>query len=126
MRVRLLVLGLLGLAFLVAIFVAERFAELPELSFARALQIAETQPSEERAPRLLIRGVVHALPQPGSSGPAFWMQDEEGYTFAVEYTGGRALPPLRPGERVVVLGHAHGGASPYFHASDVRVERGSR
>ncbi len=124
MRLRPVVWGVLGLTLVLAFFMAQQFAELPEVSFVRAVQMAQEQPSEERAPTVMIRGVVHAVPQPGSSGLAFWMQDGEGSIFAVEYTGGKALPPLRPGDRVAVLGHAHGGASPYFHASDVRLEQG--
>ncbi len=123
MRVRPLAIAVLVLGTPAVFFVAQHFAHVPEMRFAEALRRAEEQPSEERAPKVLIRGVVHAVPAAGQVSPTFWMQDAEGTVFAVEYEGGEALPVLAPGMRVVVLGHAHGGASPFFHASEVRVER---
>ncbi len=122
MRFRTVVLGVFVVLVPVLLFLAQRFAQLPEVTFAQALRMAEEQPGEERALKVMIRGTVHALPQPGRVSPTFWLQDQEGFVFAVEYTGGEALPPLRIGERVVVLGHAHGGTSAYFHASEVRRE----
>lgn len=122
MRLRPIVIVVLLLGIPAALFLAQRFAQVPEVTFAEALRLAEEQPSEERAPKVMIRGVVHALAAPGQVSPRFWMQDTQGRVFAVDYTGGEALPVLTPGTRVVVLGHAHGGASPYFHASEVRRE----
>ncbi|MDW7997009.1 MAG: hypothetical protein RMJ46_04930 [Bacteroidota bacterium] len=120
MRPVVIVLFVLGVP--ATLFIAQHFATLPELTFAQAVVLAEQQPGEERAQKVMLRGTVHALPPPGRVTPTFWMQDTEGTIFAVEYTGGEALPVLQPGESIVVFGHAHGGASPYFHASEVRRE----
>lgn len=122
MRLRLVVGAVLVLSVPAALFLAQHFAQVPEVTFAEALRLSEQQPSEERAPKVMVRGVVHALPAPGQVSPTFWMQDTEGHIVAVEYTGGEAVPVLTPGTRVVVLGHAHGGAPPFFHASEVRLE----
>ncbi|MCS7176923.1 MAG: hypothetical protein NZ960_04790 [Candidatus Kapabacteria bacterium] len=122
MRRSLLVVFVIVGAIPLLFFVALHFAQLPEVTFEEALRLVAAQPSEERAPKVMVRGTVHALPQSGQISPTFWMQDRQGQVFAVEYTGGEALPVLQVGQSVVVVGHAHGGSSPYFHASEVRKE----
>lgn len=120
MRTVIVVLAVVGIP--AVFFLAQHFAQLPVVSFQQAVQMAESSPSEERAPKVMVRGTVHAVPAPGQVSPTFWMQDSEGTVFAVEYTGGEALPVLQPGDSIAVLGHAHGGTTPYFHASEVRRE----
>jgi len=122
MRLRPVVLIVAAVGLPLLFVVVQRFAQLPEVTFAQAVQLSESQPSEERAPKVMVRGRVHALPPPGRISPTFWMEDTAGHVFPVEYTGGEALPALQVGQSVVVLGHAHGGASAYFHASEVRLE----
>jgi hypothetical protein len=122
MRLRTLSIGLAVVGVPLLVYLAERSAQVPEVTFARAVEMAAERSSEEKAPTVMLRVRVHALPSAGTASPTLWAQDAEGRVFAVEYTGGEALPVLQPGQPLMLIGHAHGGERPYFHALQIRQQ----
>ncbi|KAB2895339.1 MAG: hypothetical protein D8M52_02320 [Chlorobi bacterium] len=97
-----------------AFYIAWHYGEAASVDFATATQIASTADENDQAPKVVIVATIASI-----AGSKMECTDKAGVPFVIEYTGETPQYPFKVGAVMRFVGHVHGGASPYFHATQV-------
>ncbi len=114
--IRRIVIALVIVGLPVGIWFAAKYGQLEETTFANAVATAQTSTEGEQAPKALLRVRIVALADAEGMMSA---DDATGRRFRLQYTGSTPVPPFSEGAEVRFVGHVHGGAEGYFHATQV-------
>ncbi|RPI69536.1 MAG: hypothetical protein EHM43_01515 [Ignavibacteriae bacterium] len=97
----------------IAFYVASQYGELDDVTFTQASRTEATMEGDQ-APKVIIVSSITQL-----SDAEMFCEDREGTRFKVDYTGSAPETPFAAGQVVRFVGHVHGGATGYFHATQV-------
>jgi hypothetical protein len=97
----------------IAFYVASKYGELDDVTFAQAATVNATVEGDQ-APKVIIVSTITQL-----SDAEMFCEDRTGTRFKVDYTGSTPDQPFAAGQTVRFVGHVHGGATGYFHATQV-------
>jgi hypothetical protein len=114
--IRRVVVALAIVGIPLGIWFAAEYGRLEETTFANAVATAQSSTEGEQAPKALLR--VRIVTLVGEDG-MMEVEDATARRFRLQYTGSAPEPPFTIGAEVRFVGHVHGGAEGYFHATQV-------
>lgn len=100
-----------------AFYVASQFGRLDEMTFSQAVAQTTSDDESDQAPKALVACTIVSL-----TSDTMNCTDSDGASFNVDYTGKPPDTPFASGMRVHFVGHVHGGADPYFHATQAYIQ----
>ena len=112
-----LIIGAAVITLPIVFYVAYVTGQLDSASFNEAVTIASSNVEGDQAPKVIIVTTIVS-----GDGHDMIGKDETGTQFTIDYTGSEPDEPFAPEQVVRFVGHVHGGATPYFHATQVYAE----
>jgi hypothetical protein len=123
LRTIIIILALIGIPF--TIYFATQFGQLEDVTFSQAMEVALAKSETDQTKNVRIRGTVFtndSLTVVYDGGNIdFYMQDNKGKVFHVTFDG-KESKTIPRSKQFSIIGHVHGGSSPYFHAKQIILD----
>lgn len=125
LRVVFIIAAIIGIP--IVVYIALQYGQIPTYTFDQAMNYSEVQEEIEQAKKVEVKAEVliseqYPFKQPESMF-TFFAKDTKGKILPINYTGKDPLPQLQHMQTIIVFGHTHGGGTPYFHATQVIIQK---